>query len=108
MFKLIVTVTIITVIITFFTCMNIKSVEIEKSINSIKKEINYLDDENKKILLSIEKLKDIDRIKTLAKNKLGFVNTNKKDFVIMGIKDKEELLNYLKVNWNISSVDNIE
>lgn len=76
-------VTVVAGLILFVIEENIKSIEVEKEIKSITREIIKINEENRKIVFQLESIRDPNKIKIMAKNKLNMIDSYYNNFVYL-------------------------
>ena len=71
---------------------NIKGLELDKKIAELEKQQLKLNHNYHKRLIEYEKLRSSQSIIQVAKERLGMIPTTKKDFIQLGISDKQKLM----------------
>ena len=71
---------------------NIKGLELDKKIGELERQQLKLNHSYHKRLIEYEKLRSSESIIQTAKEKFGMIPTSKKDFIQLGIKDKQKLM----------------
>ena len=88
--KIFVFVLIVSGLILFVVHENVKSIELDKKIANITKDIIKINEDNRKILFQLESIKNPNRINSQAKDILNMQNSDANNFVYLDNQEKEE------------------
>ncbi|MDH4127494.1 MAG: hypothetical protein OEV44_01985 [Spirochaetota bacterium] len=71
---------------------NIKGLELDEKLNHLEKTQFTLYLDYQELLMEYEKIRNSDNIKRFAKDNLGMIKTSYKDFIQLGIANKQKVL----------------
>ncbi len=90
--KIILVILMVTNLVSFMVWQNIKGLELDKKLQHLEKKHYELQNRYQNKLFDYETLKNSKEIKKIAREKLGMITSQKKNFIRLGIENKSKLI----------------